>query len=151
MADVYEPEYPTGSGAGRAREPEQRAAAERSPVEIIKDIVGNVQEIIRSEIRLARLEMTDKAKNASRAAIMIAAGAIFGLYAFGFLLVCIYKLLTYAIWPWVSALIIGFVLGTLAGGLLYAGRKRMKEVRPAPEQTVQSVKENVQWVKEQTR
>jgi hypothetical protein len=151
MADVYEPNVPAGSGAGRAREPERPADGERSPVELIKDIVGNVQEIMRSEIRLARVEMTDKARSAAKAWAMIGAGAVFGLYAFGFLLASIYNLLSYAIWPWVSALIIAAVVGAIAGGLLYAGRTRIKRVTPTPEGAVQSVKEDVQWLKERTR
>jgi uncharacterized membrane protein YqjE len=146
MADAYDPEFPAGTGAGRAREP-----IERSPVEIIKDIVGNVQEIIRSEIRLARSEMTDNAKNAGRAGILLAAGAVLGLYAFAFLLVSIYNLLSYAIWPWVSALIIAVVLGVIAGALAAAGRTRWKQVSPAPRQAIESVKEDVQWLKKQTR
>jgi uncharacterized membrane protein YqjE len=129
----------------------QAAASERSPAEIIKNIVANIQEIIRSEFRLARAEMSEKAKKASRAGMMLAAGGIVGLYAAAFLLVCIYNLLSYALWPWVSALLIAVVLGSIAGGLLYAGRKRMLLVKPVPEQTVETVREDVQWLKEQRR
>ncbi len=147
MSDAYQPEFPSGAGAGRAREPNP----ERSTVDVIKDIVANVQEIIRSEFRLARAEMTQKARSASRAVIMIAAGAIVGLYALAFILVCIYNALSYAIWPWLSALIIGVVLGIIGGGTLLAGRRLLKQVNPTPERTVQSVKEDVEWIKNQTR
>lgn len=141
MADIYEPEFSAGAAAGRAR----------SPSEIIKNIVANIQEIIRSEFRLARAEMSEKARKASRAAMMLAAGGIVGLYAAAFVLVSIYNLLSYALWPWVSALLIAFVLGSIAGGLLYAGRKRLQLVNPVPEHTVEAVKEEVEWLKRQTR
>ena len=141
MADIDEPAFSAGAGAGRAR----------SPSEIIKNIVANIQEIIRSEFRLARAEMSEKAKRASRAGMMLAAGAIAGLYAAAFALVSIYKLLSYLLWPWVSALLIAVVLGSVAGGLLYAGRKRLQLVNPVPEQTVETVKEDVEWLKRQTR
>jgi Flp pilus assembly protein TadB len=154
MADVYEPELPSGTGAGRAREraPEPEASLTgRSAVDIIKDIVGNIQEIIRSELRLAKAEMTQKISEGSRAGILMAAGAVIGLYALAFFLVCIYNALSIVIWPWLSALIIGFVLGVTAFCVLGVGYSRFRKLNPKPEQTVAAVKEDVQWLKNQMK
>jgi apolipoprotein N-acyltransferase len=145
MADRYEPGMGSGAGAGRAREPE------RSLADIARDALWNVQEIIRSEIRLARAEMQEKAAQARQAGILLAVGAVTGLYAVAFVLVCVYNALAYVMWPWLSALLIGIVLAAVAGMMLGAGVKRLKRLKPTPERTVESVKENVEWVRNQTR
>jgi len=166
MAEPNRPEFSSGAGAGRAREkyrppgtePEgprvyqpEAPVTERSPVDIVKDIVSNIQDIIRSEIRLAKAEMTQKVSDASRAGAMLAAGAVLALYAFGFFLAIIYDALAIALPWWLSALIVSFGLFIIAGILLSVGRKRLKRINPTPERTVQSVKEDVQWVRNQTR
>ncbi len=151
MADAYQPEFPSGAGAGRAREREPEAATGRSPVELVKNIVGNVQEIIRSEIRLARAEMTQKFSDAKSAGVLMGAGAVIGLYALAFVLVCIYNALSIVVWPWLSALIIAVVLGIGALAMLGEGYSKLKKVKPKPERTVTSVKEDVEWLKNQMK
>ncbi len=151
MADVYPPEFPSGAGAGRARVPEPPPITERSVIDIVKDIVANVQEIIRSEVRLATVEMREKAAQTGKAGAMLAAGVVVGLYGIGFLLAGIYNAIATALPAWASALIVGGVLAIIAGGMIGAGRKRLKQVNPTPQQTVASVKENVEWIKSQTK
>jgi hypothetical protein len=150
MADMYEPEFPSGAGFGRAREPEP-AVSGRSPVEVIKDIVANIQEIMRAEFRLARAEMSEKARSGSRAGILVAAGAVMGLYALAFLLVTAYNALAMVMPAWISALIIGVVLGAAAAILLAVGIKKFKQLNPRPDKTVASVKEDVEWLKTRTK
>jgi uncharacterized membrane protein YqjE len=150
MADRFEPV--SAAGAARARDPEEvTIVGDRSTVDLIKDIATNIQGIVRSEIRLANLEMKEKATKASRAAIALAAGGVLMLYAFGFLLTCIYQAINVALWPWLSALLV-FIGLAIAGGMLLAmGRNRLKQVNPKPAMTVQAVKEDVQWLRTQTR
>jgi uncharacterized membrane protein YqjE len=150
MADRYEPEYFSAAGAGRAREAEP-AVSGRSTVDIVKDIVANLQEIIRSEIRLAVVEMREKAVHAGKASALMAAGAIVGLYALAFFLVVAYNALSLVVWPWLSALIVGVVLAIAAGAMLWMGRNKIKRVRPKPEQTVETVKEDIAWIKNRKR
>ncbi len=120
-------------------------------MDVVKDIVGNIQEIIRSEFRLARAEMTDKARQGSRAGMLTAAGAVIGLYALAFVLVCIYNALSIALWPWLSALIIAVCLGIAAVSLLAVGIDKFRKLNPKPERTVASVREDVAWVKNQMK
>jgi Flp pilus assembly protein TadB len=150
MADRHQSEFFASAGAARARAPEA-AISERSTVEIVKDIVGNVQEIIRSEIRLATAEMREKAVQAGKASALLAVGAIVGLYAVAFFLVTIYNALSLVMWAWVSALIIGVVLAVAAGSMLLAGRKKLQRVRPKPEQTVETIREDIEWIKNRKR
>ncbi len=143
----------SGAGAGRAFERPASPVNEtlRTPVEIVKDIVGNIQEIIRSEIRLGRAELGEKAAHVRTSAIVLGAGAVIALYGLAFLLVCVYNALNYVIAPWLSSLAIGVVLGVVGGGLLMAGRTMLKKVNPTPVRTVQSVKEDAEWLKNRTR
>jgi hypothetical protein len=75
------------------------------------------------------------------------AGAV-ALLAAGVLTACIVLLLAKAMDAWVAALIVTAIYTAIAGALALAGRDRMREgMPPAPEQTVESVKEDVQWAK----
>ncbi|MGE5568234.1 MAG: phage holin family protein [Rhodospirillales bacterium] len=147
MAERHEAS--SGAGAARVREVAM-VGGERSTVDLIKDAVNSIQGIIRSEIRLANAEMKEKAGKASKAGIVLAAGGALALYAFGFLLVTIYQALILAIPAWLSALIIFAVLAIAGGIMLSAGRNRLKQIKPQPEMTMESVKEDMEWVKRRT-
>lgn len=149
MANVYEPEFPSGAGAGRARE--KPTVTERSTTDLIKDIIGSVQEIVRSEVRLATTETKEKAVHSGKSAGMLVAGGIVGLYAVAFGLVFVYNVLSNLMWPWLSALILAVVLGVVAIAMIERGRKKLKQINPKPERTAESVKEDVEWLKHQMR
>jgi membrane protein len=146
MADRYE--AVSGAGAGRAREP---VVGERSTVDLIKDIVADIQGLVRSEIRLASAEVREKAVSAGRAAITLVAGGVLMLYALGFLFTSIHQALSNAVAPWFSALIVFIGLAIIGSILLAIGWSRFKQVKPKPEMTVARVKEDVRWLKNQTR
>jgi hypothetical protein len=52
---------------------------------------------------------------------------------------------------WMAALIVGVVLLIVSGMLLMIGRTRLKQVSPKPEKTIETMKENIEWAKDQTR
>jgi len=123
----------------------------RSATDVLKDIIGNIQEIIRSEVRLARAEIreeTGKLLNASR---MLAIGAFAGIYAVGFILLSLVYGLASVVAPWLAALIVGVLLAIVAGVMVMSGRGRLKDVTPKPEKTIDTMKENIEWMKGQTR
>jgi MFS family permease len=95
--------------------------------------------------------MREKAVQAGKASALLAVGAIVGLYALAFFLVTIYNALSLVMWAWVSALIIGVVLALVAGAMLLAGRKKLQRVRPKPEQTVETIREDIEWIKNRKR
>jgi uncharacterized membrane protein len=123
----------------------------RSSAEVVQDLVRNVQEILRSEVRLAKAEITQEAKKAARSAAISAGGAILAIFALGLLLWAAVYALSLALPLWAASLIMGVLVGIVAGIMLAAGRARMKQVHPKPETTIRSLKENVQWLKNQTR
>jgi len=122
---------------------------ERSISEVLKDIFSNVQEMIRSEIRLARAEMREEVGKTASSAKMLAIGGVLGLFAFGFLLVAITQLIATVLPAWIATLLMGVVLGGAGGALLMAGKSHLSA--PAPHKTIENVKENVEWIKNQTR
>jgi len=124
---------------------------ERSFSDVLENIVGDIQEIIRAEVRLAKTEVREETAKAGRAAGMLGFGAVLALYTGGLLLLTALFALETALAPWLSALILTAVVGAAAAILISAGRKRVKQVDPRPDKTIRTIKENVAWVKHQTR
>lgn len=120
---------------------------DRSFGELLQDIAASLQQIVRSEVLLAKIELKEEGIRAAKAGRLLAGGAAVGLYALGFLLLCCVYALTSVVAPWAAALIVGVALGIIAALLLNVGARRMKHVRPAPQETIESVKQNVRWAK----
>jgi len=122
---------------------------ERPMAEVFRDIIANVQEMVRSEVRLARVEIREEASKTARAGAMLAAGAVLAMIAGVFLLVCLAQLLDLIMPDWAAALVVALALGIPAAILISKGRDRLKI--PMPEKTIENVKENVEWMKNQTK
>lgn len=127
----------------------QQGGRERPLTEVMKDIIGNVQEMVRSEVRLARVEMREEASKTARAGAMLAAGGVLAVIAGVFMLVVIAQLLDMVLPDWAATLIVGLALGAGAAVLISKGRGRLH--MPTPEKTIENVKENVEWMKNQTK
>jgi uncharacterized membrane protein YqjE len=120
----------------------------RSVTEVLQDIVANVQEIVRSEFKLARTEIGEQATRAAKSSAPLGSGIVLGLYALGFILLAIVYALEMVVAAWLAALIVGAAVAVVAAILVSVGRKRLEQVK-MPERTMASVKENVQWAKNQ--
>jgi uncharacterized membrane protein YqjE len=120
--------------------------------ELVKQLSEQTTTLVRKEIELAKAELTEKGKVAGQGAGMFGGAAVAGLLALGTLTVVIIALLDKAMDLWVAALIVTLVYGAVAAVLAMRGRDRVKEgLPPAPEQTVETVKEDVQWAKSQAK
>jgi uncharacterized membrane protein YqjE len=124
---------------------------ERSVADVLQDILRNVQEIVRSEVRLAKVEIRDEARQAVSSGIWIAAGAVGALSAWMFLLWTVAYLLATRMSLWAATLVGAVVMACVAGVLIMGGIRRMKRIQPIPERTVESVKENLEWMKQPTK
>lgn len=127
----------------------QQGGRERPVTEVFKDIIGNVQEMIRSEVRLARVEMSEEVSKTAWAGAMLAAGAVLGGIAAVFLLVCIAQLLGLVMPAWAASLLVAVVIGIAGFSLIATGKNRLRV--PKPDKTIENVKENVEWMKNQTK
>ena len=120
---------------------------DRTIADLLRRVVTDLQEIVRSEVRLAKAEVKQEAGKAKHGTILIALGGVMALYAFGLLLLSILRMLSTVMEPWAGALSLAVVLG-MTGFLFYtSGKKKLKDLNPKPEKTIDSVKENLQWNK----
>jgi uncharacterized membrane protein YqjE len=129
---------------------EQQLHDERPLSRLLEDTLTNIQELIRSELRLATTELQEKVADAGRPARTLAAGVTAALYGLGFLLLSAMYGLCIVLPPWLAALIVGAALFGAAAVLVSTGLGRLRQVTP-PEKTIQSVKENITWLKDQIR
>ena len=137
---------------GPDRNAAQPALRDHSIAELVKDLATETSTLVRQEIDLAKAEMTDRGKRAGKGAGMLAAGAVAALLALGALTAGFIAALDLAMPTWLAALIVTAIHGAIAGVLVQIGRKQIQEAAPpVPEDTIESVKEDVQWAKTRTR
>ena len=123
---------------------------ERPISDVLQDILGNLQEMVRAEVRLARAEIRDDARQTAASAVWIAAGTIGALSAWAFLLWTITFALSTRMSMWAATLVVAVVLACASGVLIAGGIRRVKRLHPIPERTIasiKSIKENVEWMK----
>ncbi len=121
------------------------ASDDRSIVAVVGAIVDNIQTLLRTEARLVTTEVLEEVGKAARPVGRLALGAALGFYGLGLFLMAGVVLLSRHVQVWAAAAIIGTVVVTAAAGLVYNGLRVWKRIRPAPEATAQSSKENWTW------
>jgi len=120
--------------------------------ELVKQLSEQTTTLVRKEFDLAKAELSQKGKVAGEGAGMFGGAAVVGLLALGTLTVVILALLDKAMDLWIAALIVTVIYGAIAAVLAMTGKDRVKKgMPPAPEQTVETVKEDVQWAKSQAK
>jgi hypothetical protein len=126
-------------------------AAERSLGELFGEMSGELSTLIRKEMELARVELKDEARQAGKAGGMLGVGAFTGYMAVVLLSFAAAWALSDALdnQPWAGFLILGALFGIAAAVLVQNGRKKLQEISLVPEQTVETLKEDMQWVKQQ--
>jgi MFS family permease len=123
---------------------------ERPIGDLVKQLAGQTSTLVRQEIDLAKAELTDKGRVAGQGAGLFGAAGVIGLLAAGALTACLILALSEVVPDWLAALIVALVLGAVAGILALRGRNRVRAATPpVPKQTVETVKEDVEWAKSQ--
>jgi Putative Actinobacterial Holin-X, holin superfamily III len=123
---------------------------ERSIGDLFGQLTQDLSLLVRQETQLAKTEIQEKISRASRDLVALAAGGIVALIG-GFAIAAAIILLLVdpvGLEPWLAALLVGVLL---AGGgyvMLQKGLRDLKTVDPAPRRTVESVKEDIQAIKE---
>jgi uncharacterized membrane protein YqjE len=124
---------------------------ERPFGELLKQLSEETTQLVHQEIELAKAELTHKTKQAGIGAALFGAAGAIGLLALAALTTCFILALDAAMPAWLAALIVAVVYGVVAAVLAMRGRAKVKQaVPPVPEQTIQTVKEDLQWDKTQT-
>ena len=117
--------------------------------ELFGDLVNETTTLVRNELALAKVELTQKATKVSRnIGSLIVGGAV--AYA-ALLAVCAAVILLLARWlpAWLSALIVGVIVGVISWMLISKAISALRNMELKPQETVESLKEDAQWIKEQ--
>jgi predicted lipid-binding transport protein (Tim44 family) len=120
--------------------------------DLLKQLSEETTTLVKQEIDLAKAEMTEKGKQAGIGAGMFGGAGVSGLLALIFLSFAGMAALDTAIAGWLAALIVGVVWTAVAAVLALQGKNKVQEaVPPAPEQAIESSKEDVEWAKSQAK
>ena len=123
---------------------------ERPLGEVAQDLTRDLSLLVRQEVELAKSEVAQKGRVAAPGLGMIGAAGVTGLMAAGVLTAFVILALSIVLDEWLSALIVGVVLAGAAYVLAKRGKERVEEAGPPlPEQTIETVKEDVEWAKTQ--
>jgi Putative Actinobacterial Holin-X, holin superfamily III len=120
--------------------------------ELLKQLSQETATLVRQELELAKAEVTEKGKTAGIGAGFIGAAGIAGLAALGAFTAFLILLLALVLPAWAAAVIVAAVWGAVAGVLALRGKQKVQEASPpVPQQTVETLKEDVEWAKTQKR
>jgi uncharacterized membrane protein YqjE len=118
--------------------------------ELIADLASQSVGLARDEIALARRELEQKLKTVQSAAAVVAIGVLMALIAALSICAAVIIALAEYVGPWQSALIVGLILGMAAGVAVLIGVSKFKRTSLKPEQTIETIEENKEWLKELT-
>jgi len=122
---------------------------QRSLGDLFSELTRETSTLVRKEMELAKTEMTDKATKAGKNIGFLAIG---GAVAYAGLLAVIggvILLLANAVSLWVSALIVGLVVAIVGYVLVQKGLTALKSLDLVPRQTIETLKEDKEWAKDQ--
>ncbi|MBV8387852.1 MAG: phage holin family protein [Acidimicrobiia bacterium] len=137
--------------AAPQRAPGADGAAEPSLGELIAAMTNDMSLLVRKEMELAKVEIKEEVSQAGKAAGAFGGTAIAGYMALLFLSFALALGLSALMPDGLAFLIVGVLYGAGAGVLFAQARERAKEIDPVPQQTVETIKEDVAWAKAQTR
>src|SRR5579884_233493 len=121
----------------------------RSLGELFSELTQEMTTLVRQEVALAKTEMADKVAKMRRDLILMAVGGLLALAGFMTLIATVIIALALVMPLWLAALIVTVIVLGLGLALLIYARDNLMQINMVPKQTVQTVKEDVQWAKEQ--
>jgi uncharacterized membrane protein YphA (DoxX/SURF4 family) len=122
---------------------------ERSVGELLSELTRELSTLFRQEVALAKTEMSQKASKAGKDVGYLAAGGAIAYAGFLTILAGVVLALGLVLPWWASALIVGVVVALIGYLLIHKGQTALKKVDLTPQETVETLKEDKQWLKEQ--
>ncbi|MEX5636232.1 phage holin family protein [Parafrankia sp. FMc2] len=147
VAAVSPPETRPGTAATRSpvTQTTEAAPGHASTGQLVSEVANDVSTLFRQELALAKAELREEATKAGKGAGMFAGAGGAGFFALVFILLAVmFGLGSVMALGW-AALIVGVLLVATAAVLALMGRRTVKNVHPAPTQTVETLREDVQW------
>lgn len=117
--------------------------------ELFSTLSDQISQLFRQEVQLAQAEMTRKATRAGQNAAIIVIGGVVGLGAFLSLVAALILVLAQLMAAWLAALVVAVLLGVVAALLVRYGLNKLKEIDPAPRRTIETMRENKEWLTQQ--
>ena len=122
--------------------------SDASTADLLRQLSEQTSRLVRQELELVKAELSVKGKRAGVGAGMFGGAGLAGLYAVGALVATAIAALSLAMATWLAALIVTVILAAIAGVLALQGRTKVQSaLPPVPEDSVDSVKEDVQVTK----
>lgn len=122
---------------------------ERGTGELVKELIAHAQNLVREEVRLARVELRDEAKKAARGSALTGAGAVVAYVGMLALTACLILALATAMAAWLAALIVGGVLLIIGGAIVATGVGKLRDL--GMNETRKTLEEDGRWAKETMR
>ncbi|MBA3619494.1 MAG: phage holin family protein [Actinomycetota bacterium] len=141
MSTQYEPPQPQTGRNG-----------DQSVGQLLRELSEETSTLVRQEVQLAKAELSEKAKLAGKGAGLLAGAAVMGLALLGAFTAFLIAVIALALPVWLAALAVTVLYALITAVLGLAGRAALRKATPAtPEQTIDTVKEDVQWAKTQAK
>lgn len=137
------------SGGSRAASPAAASTADAGkPLgQLFSEMTAELGTLVRQEIQLAKVETKEEVTRAGKAAGLIAGAGFTAYLALLFLSLALGWLLDQVMNRALAFAIVGVLYGAVGAVLFLAGRRQLKQVNPVPQQTVATLKEDVEWAK----
>jgi hypothetical protein len=128
---------------------ETRRMDERPLGELFADLANETSSLVRNEVTLAKVELTEKATRVGKNIASLVIGGAVGYAALLAICAALILLLAMAMPAWLSALIVGLIVGCVAWLLISKAVTALRRTELKPQETVESLKEDAQWIKDQ--
>ena len=138
-------------GRGVGPPPYEQPGPDQSLGDLFGNLTSDLSELLRSEMELARVEIREEAAKAGRAAGMLGAGGLIAYLGLGLLAMAAAWGLAEVVDAGWAFLIVGLVIAAIGAVVLMKGRDQLREVRPVPEETVETWKEDARWARAQLK
>jgi uncharacterized membrane protein YqjE len=119
----------------------------RSVGDLLGEVTGDLSKLMRQEVALAKVEMKEEAAKAGKASGLLVGAGLVGYLVLVFLSLALMFALDNVMGIGWAAVITAVILGIISAVLFVLGRDKFKQVNPKPVQTVETLKEDVQWAK----
>jgi Putative Actinobacterial Holin-X, holin superfamily III len=118
--------------------------------ELLGELANNSAALVRDEIDLAKQEMREKVASLRSGAITVAVGGLLGFVALLTLAAAAVAGLAHVMDTALAALVVGVALALIGGGISMAGIGRLKRTSLKPKQTIETLEEDKEWLKQLT-
>lgn len=128
---------------------EVRRMEERPLGELFSDLVNETTTLVKNEVALAKVELTQKATKVGRNIGSLVIGGAIGYAALLAICAAAILLLSTVMPAWLAAVIVGVIIAAVSWMLISKAITTLRNMELKPQETVESIKEDAQWIKDQ--